>query len=67
MRDGMPRVAYCNSAGGMDYSAQKAWDKDLDFYKDARRQGIQPSGTTRAQVTRALEISDKAGRAYDAG
>ena len=61
------RVAYCNSAGGQDYTAQKKWDADLAYYKDARAQGIQPSGTSRAQVTAAMHLSDRAGMAYDAG
>lgn len=61
------RVAYCNSAGGHDFTQQKRWDRDLAAYKDARAQGIQPSSTDRASVDRAVAISDKAGKAYDAG
>ena len=60
------RIAYCNSAAGQDYTAQKKWDADLAAYKDARRQGIQPSGTSRAQVDRAVQMSDKVGKAYEA-
>ncbi|MGZ4560031.1 MAG: hypothetical protein ACXVGN_00125 [Mycobacteriaceae bacterium] len=61
------KVAYCNSAGGSDYSAQKRLDKDLAFYKEARAQGVQPAGTARPQVENALRISEKTGTAYDAG
>jgi hypothetical protein len=61
------RVAYCNSAGGHDYTAQKKHDAELAAYKDARAQGIQPSSTKRDAVERAVAISDTAGRAYDAG
>lgn len=61
------RVAYSNSAGGWDATQQKSWDKELDFYKEARRQGIQPAGTKRPQVERAIAISDKTGTAYSAG
>jgi len=50
----------------MDYTAQKKWDADLAYYKDARAQGIQPSGTSRAQTMTALHLSDKAGEAYQA-
>jgi hypothetical protein len=66
MRANMPRVAYCNSANNMDYTAQKQWDKTLDAYRDARRQGIQPSGTSRAQVERAVAISNESGSAFTA-
>lgn len=60
------RVAYCNSASGQDYTAQKKWDADLAAYKDARAQGIQPSGTDRSKVDRAVAISNETGQAYQA-
>jgi hypothetical protein len=28
---------------GFDADTQKKWDRDLDAYRDARRQGIQPA------------------------
>lgn len=67
LRAGALRVAYCNSASGRDATAQRQWDRDLALYKDARAQGIQPSSTKRDSVERALRISDKTGKAYDAG
>ena len=66
LRAGAPRIAYCNSANGHDFTKQKRLDADLSAYRDARSQGIQPSGTSRPQVEAAVAISDKAGRAYDA-
>ena len=45
----------------------KKWNKELDAYADARSQGIQPAGTRLGQIERAVEASDKLGRAYDAG
>lgn len=60
------RVAYANSATGLDYTAQKRWDRELDAYKDARRQGIQPSSTKTDAIQRALEISNATGTAYQA-
>ena len=66
MRAKMPRVAYCNSANNQDYSRQKQWDRTLDAYRDARRQGIQPSGTSKEQVERAVAISNETGAAYKA-
>lgn len=60
------RVGWANSASGLDATTEKNWDKDLDFYRDARRQGIQPAGTSRDQVDRAVRLSDAAGEAYSA-
>jgi hypothetical protein len=54
-------------ANGHDRSAQKAWDSELDLYRSARAQGIQPSSTKRPAIERALKISDKTGTAFDAG
>lgn len=46
-------------------SASK-WDAELKAYKDARAQGIQPDGTSMKQVQKAVEISNKTGKAYGA-
>lgn len=67
LRDGAPRIAYCSSATGQDYTAQKRLDKDLAFYKEARAQGVQPASTRRESVENAMRISEKTGSAYDAG
>ena len=47
-------------------TTQKKWDKELDLYKQARNQGIQPAGTSTKAIQDALDKSDKAGKAYDA-
>jgi hypothetical protein len=57
------RVAYCGVGGG-DATAQKQWDHELDLYRAARRQGIQPDGTTANKVMAAIKASDAAGAAY---
>jgi len=44
--------------------ASKAWDAELSAYRDARAQGIQPSGTTMAKVREAVDISNATGVAY---
>lgn len=67
LRNKGARVAYCNSAGGWDYTAQKKHDADLSAYKDARAQGIQPETTQRRDVVAAISQSDKSGTAYQAG
>lgn len=42
-----------------EYGArQKQWDKDLDHYESAVRQGIQPEGTQRHQVDAALKEAE---------
>lgn len=57
------RVAYCGIGGG-DATEQKAWDGELDLYRQARKQGVQPDGTKTSQVMAALKASEAAGAAY---
>lgn len=59
-------IGYANSANGQDLTAQKKLDSELAFYRQARAEGIQPSGTSRAAVETAMAISDKSGVAFDA-
>lgn len=66
LRSAGTKVAYCNSANNYDYSAQKRWDSELDYYRDTVRQGIQPDGTTRAKIDAAVAISDATGKPYRA-
>jgi hypothetical protein len=54
-----------------DSSSQKAmsnkkWDGELDAYRAARAQGIQPEGTSMAAVQRAVNASEAMGKPYDA-
>lgn len=51
-------------AGGV---TQKAWDKELDLYKSARKQGIQPDSTKTKDIQKAMDLSQKYGKAYDGG
>lgn len=66
LKDGGARVLYANSAKGFDFSTEKKWNKDLDNYRAARAEGLQPSGTSPAQVEAARRISDSTGTAYTA-
>lgn len=50
----------------MNASGQKTWDRELGLYRSAREQGIQPASTRTADVHRALDASDKAGKAVSA-
>jgi hypothetical protein len=49
---------------GLDGTAQKRWDAELGRYYEARREGIQPDGTTMPKVMEAVRLSDEAGAAY---
>jgi hypothetical protein len=57
------RVAYCGQGGG-DATAQKATDRELHEYREARRQGVQPEGTRLPQIRAAMEASQETGVAY---
>lgn len=46
--------------------AVKHHDRELEAYRSARRQGIQPAGTTMDKVESAVRISDATGVAYQA-
>ena len=48
-------------------TTQKKWDSELEFYRDARAQGVQPEGTNRKAVEKALEASAELNKPYDAG
>jgi hypothetical protein len=52
--------------GGADATAQKNADKTLAAYANARKHGIQPASTRKADVDAAIQISDKTGRAFQA-
>lgn len=59
------RVAYCGVGGG-DATKQRKWDAELQAYRDARAQGIQPATTRSRDIKAAVALSDKAGKAFDA-
>lgn len=52
-------VGYCRSAAGFDATNQKKWDAELDSYEAARKQGIQPDGTTTPKIRAAEAWSQK--------
>lgn len=61
------RIGFCQSAHGLDYTNAKKNDAELQAYRDARAQGIQPAGTTMPAIRQAVELSNAVGKAYDAG
>lgn len=58
------RVAYCDSVNGSDFTAQKAWDYELEAYRKVRKQGIQPDSTKLDKIEEAARLSDAEGMAY---
>lgn len=66
LRAGMPRISYANSAGGLDRSAQQRWDRELDNYRAARADGLQPASTKQKDIDTARRISDATGTAFRA-
>lgn len=58
------RTYLASPSKGLDGTAQKQWDRELSQYRDARRQGVQPDGTTAVKVEKAMRLSDAAGAAY---
>lgn len=58
------RVAYCQSAAGLDATRQKRWDSELDEYRAAVRQGIEPESTALRDTRAAVAWSNANGTAY---
>lgn len=58
------RIAYCQSASNLDASRQKRWDKELDAYRSAVAQGIEPDSTAGRDIRKAVEWSNETGIAY---
>lgn len=57
------RIGYCGQ-GDQDASRQKRWDRELDLYASAVKQGIQPEGTATTASRAAIDWSEKTGKAY---
>jgi len=51
----------------MGASAQKAWDRELNSFESATRQGVMPEGTKQHQIDAAMKVSDSTGVAYKRG
>lgn len=49
-----------------DTQARKDWDRELEDFRDAKAQGINPHGTTRAKIDEAVRISNETGVAFGA-
>ena len=47
-------------------AANKLTNKELDAYRNARKDGIQPASTKLKDIEKAVRMSDKAGKALQA-
>jgi hypothetical protein len=45
--------------------SQKKWDAELNAYKSAIDQGIEPASTNMKDIRGAVELSNLAGKAFD--
>lgn len=57
-------VGWAQSAKGLDRTADKKNQAELDLYKSARDAGIQPDGTYTNKIRFAMEQSEKVGARY---
>lgn len=64
LRNAGVRTYLASPSKGLDGTTQKKWDAELELYRSARKQGVQPDGTKAHQITAALKASDAAGAAY---
>ena len=72
VKDGIEYVSYVgyfrskNLKVDTARDGRSAWDSELDAYRDARRQGVQPAGTKMPQIREAMALSECVGKAFDA-
>lgn len=64
LRDAGVRTYLASPSRGLDGTAQKKWDHELEAYRKVRKEGIQPDGTTMNKITEAVKLSDTMGAAY---
>lgn len=50
---------------GWDKDKEKTWDKELDSYYSAVRQGVEPISTKKKDIDAAMMLSNEAGKAFD--
>jgi len=64
LRAAQVRTYHVAVSKGYDGTAQKKWDRELESYHSARKEGMRPDGTTTKKIEEAKRLSDKAGAAY---
>lgn len=53
-------------ASSQKSTSNKKWDGELEAYRAARAEGIQPAGTTMQKIQEARRASDIMGKAFNA-
>lgn len=64
MRSKKQMVGYARSAYGADKTKDNLHERELNLYRDLRKQGIQPDGTGMAKLKFAERMSAENGMAY---
>lgn len=64
-RDANLRVGWAPSISGLTKADDRKHESELNAYKAARDQGIQPESTRIESVRKAVEISETMGKAYN--
>lgn len=59
------RVGWAPSIGGLTKADDRAHEAELNAYKSAREQGIQPESTRMESIQKAVALSDTMGKAYN--
>lgn len=60
------RVGWMESTNGLSRVADRKTTQELYEYRELRKQGIQPEGTSKRALEEAKRISDTTGKAYNA-
>lgn len=63
---GLTLVLSTGDANSSKTMPSKKWNAELSAYKEARKQGIQPAGTSMKKINEAVKASETLGKAYDA-
>ena len=53
-------------ASSQKQTSNKKWESELNAYRQARAEGIQPAGTSMKKIQEARRASEAMGSAYDA-
>ena len=62
----MPNLAGCfPTRQHWDKTKEIKWDKEVNSYYDAVRQGIEPRSTRQPDIDAAVKLSNEAGKAFD--
>lgn len=64
MRNKGVRTLHVSKTNGVDRDYEKRFNAEIKAYRDAARQGIEPDGSSMAQIDRAVKISEATGVPY---